>query len=288
MDEFTREQRQRNLESASGWESYASHRDIITRLVLDAAPDRDATLTVLGAGNCNDLDLTRIAARFSNISLVDLDRKAVEAAMARQRDEIDLSRIHIYECDVTGIFPELSSLRTTGAINDRVRELTRLAENSCTNPLPDPASVVISTGLITQLVEATINAVGEEHLAQLDSPGVSLLQTVRRRHLRLLSELTQPGGTAILTTEVVSSDTAPGICNTPSSDLPDRLQGCLAAGNFFTGLHPGILYTELTSGKFTPEFESVETTSPWLWQFTARTYAVVAFIARRKQTQIPS
>lgn len=281
MDDLTLEQRRRNRESLVGWDTYASHRDVITRLLLDSRHNGDGSLTVLGAGNCNDLDLTRLAESFRRVSLVDVDRPSVEDGVTRQGHVAGSSAFPIHETDLSGLFTELAALDNPEPTDDELRKLADHAAAAQPDGLPEAASVVISTGLITQLVEATIKAVGETQFAEQDSAAVRLLQAVRRRHLRLLSELTQPGGTAILVTEVVSSDTAPGICDTPVADLPNVLSGCLAAGNFFTGLHPGILHSELTSEEFGPGFESVRATPPWLWHFTARTYAVVAFVARR-------
>ena len=283
MDDLSLEQQRRNRESVNGRDSYAPHRDIVTRLILDAVRDSDKTLTVLGAGNCNDLDLNRLAEAFTTIRLVDVDSASVEEGVIRQGHVPCGSSFSIYEADLSGIFSELAALLGTEISDGQLQKLAGLAGNSQPANLPEPASVVISTGLITQLVEATIKAIGSTQVSTADSSGVPLIQAVRQRHLRLLSELTQPGGTAILVTEVVSSDTAPEICHTPVASLPTVLSRCLAAGNFFTGLHPGILHAELTSEQFASGFESVQATPPWLWQFTARTYAVAAFLARRSR-----
>lgn len=285
MDDLSQEQRRRNRESVIGWDSYAPHRDIVTRLILDAGSDHDGSLTVLGAGNCNDLNLNQLAEAFKTVRLVDVDRASVEDGVIRQRHVPGGSSFSIDEADLSGIFPTLAALNEAEISEGQIQKLTELAEDAQPENLPAPADVVISTGLITQLVEATIKTVGTTHAVDSGSPGVQLIQAVRRRHLRLLSELTQPGGTAILITEVVSSDTAPEICHTPVARLPKVLAGCLAAGNFFTGLHPGILFSELSSKEFAPEFASVQAAAPWLWQFTARTYAVVAFVAQRRHVQ---
>lgn len=284
MDEFSHEQHIRNRDSRTGWAAYAPHREIVTRLILDSAPQdaSELTLSVLGAGNCNDLDLDQLAARFSKISLVDVDTESVEEGLQRQGKSADDSQFQICGSDVSGILAELAELHATGPDDGHAQELVQLAEEAQLTGLPEPSGIVISTGLITQLVEAAIRAVGHDRLDQAESSGVDLMQAIRRRHLRLLSELTRPGGTAILVTEVVSSDTAPEICKTPVGDLRKILEGCLAAGNFFSGLHPGILLAELTSEEFADQFAAVQVTSPWLWDFTARIYAVVAFVCRRR------
>ena len=282
MDDITREQIRRNEESRSGWKNYASHRETVTQLILNSAGDGNS-LTVLGAGNCNDIDLGQLADRFEIISLVDIDRTAIEAGMRQQGFPLDDKRFRILASDVTGFFSELNELGLTENPDaEKLLELATLAAKSQPAELPSPADVVVSTGLITQLVEATIKTAGEANVASTDSPGLQLVQAVRRRHLRLLSELTNPSGTAILVTEVVSSKTVPGLPNARREQLPALLQSCLASGNFFTGLHPGIIYQEMMSPDFGCEFEGVRLTPPWLWEFTARTYAVVALSARRR------
>lgn len=284
MDANSREQVRRNRESQGGWDQYGSHREMVTQLLLDASREEHDTLTVLGAGNCNDLDLRRLADRYARLSLVDLDRQAIEAGLVRQQVSVADSGIQIFESDLTGMFPHFDALvlhQDPGNRDNRIRDLVGRAESAQPVGLPAPADVVISTGLISQLVGAVVTAVGESSLASLDAPGLRLLQAVRGRHLRLLSELTRPGGVAILITEVVSSDTVPALPDTRPSELPALLQRCLEAGNFFTGLHPGILYSALNSAE-NPEFEQVRASPPWLWQFTARIYAVVAIVAQRK------
>jgi len=283
MDDITREQIRRNVESRSGWEKYASHRQTVTQLILDSAGDGDS-LTVLGAGNCNDIDLGKLADRFEIISLVDIDRSAIEAGMSHQEFSLNDKRFQVFESDVTGILSGLNELgQTANPGAEKLLELATLATKSQPVVLPSPAEVVASTGLITQLVEATIKTAGEANVASPDSPGLNLVQAVRRRHLRLLSELTNPGGTAILVTEIVSSKTVPGLPRARREQLPALLQSCLASGNFFTGLHPGIIYQEMMSPEFGCELEGVRLTPPWLWEFTARAYAVVALSASRRQ-----
>lgn len=282
MDDITREQIRRNEESQSGWDKYASHRETVTQLILDSAGNGNS-LTVLGAGNCNDIDLGQLANRFEIISLVDVDRTAIETGMSRQGFSLDDRRIRVLESDVTGI---LSSLNDLGVAEDsgskQFLELAKLASQAQPVGLPASAEVVVSAGLITQLVEATIRTVGEANVAAPDSPGLHLVQAVRRRHLRLLSELTRPEGSSILVTEIVSNKTVPGLPDARPEQLPALLQNCLASGNFFTGLHPGIIYQEMMSADFGCQFERVRLTPPWLWEFTVRTYAVVALTADRR------
>ena len=70
-----------NRETADSWRTFADHRARVTALALEAGGE---TCAVLGAGNCNDLDLEALAQRHREIHLVDLDREAVTRARERQ------------------------------------------------------------------------------------------------------------------------------------------------------------------------------------------------------------
>jgi hypothetical protein len=65
-------QRMNNRESAGLWDGYAEHRQRTTDLVVGIRNGtKGGSLVVLGAGNCNDLDLPRLLTEFSHIHLVE-------------------------------------------------------------------------------------------------------------------------------------------------------------------------------------------------------------------------
>ena len=61
------------------WQMYASHRQAIERLIVSALQSHRGRICVLGAGNCNDLDLEWLATVFSEVHLVDIDPAALAA-----------------------------------------------------------------------------------------------------------------------------------------------------------------------------------------------------------------
>lgn len=80
-------QSQLNLESDSNWITYKDHRSLLTTVVLDAIQRSTlsrSSVAVLGAGNCNDLDLLPIMESANKLVLVDLDGAAMERGLARQ------------------------------------------------------------------------------------------------------------------------------------------------------------------------------------------------------------
>src|SRR2546421_10169450 len=70
-----------NRAHARNWDLYAGHRDRTARLLQ--AVQRGPGLCVLGAGNCDDLDLPLLARAFGEVHLVDLDGDALERGCAR-------------------------------------------------------------------------------------------------------------------------------------------------------------------------------------------------------------
>ncbi len=255
-------------------------------MLLDAlpSPTNDDTskprICLLGAGNCNDVDLRQLADRCREVVLVDLDADALRQAVARQQ-LTDHPAIQLQSgIDLTGIFDRLSpsNVEEDDDQSQTVAELALVAESFTQDELPTGFDVVASVCLLSQLIDGVVR--------RFPDPQVSLplLQAVRRRHVRLLPEHCRPGGTAILFSEVVSSDSCPELATASEPSLPGLLATLLASQNFFTGLHPGIILQELQSDtSLQPVVDSVKPVAPWKWPFLYRTYAVTAFVARRRE-----
>src|SRR6185295_19591792 len=73
-----------NASSAAAWESYTSQRQRMTELFTGAGHSPAGRLCVLGAGNCNDLDLPALLGAYREVHLVDLDEEALNRGVARQ------------------------------------------------------------------------------------------------------------------------------------------------------------------------------------------------------------
>ena len=95
-------------------------------------------------------------------------------------------------------------------------------------------------------------------------------------------QMTAAGGTALLVTELVSSDSCRELLSVSECELPDLLRRELSARNFFTGTNPATLGRLLkTESPFREQVTQVRFTDPWLWPFVARTYAVYAVLMRK-------
>src|SRR5262245_18068268 len=82
LDGLVANERAANIEGRGSWSLYATHRTRLTAAILDLPPG-DGRIALLGAGNCNDLDLAGIAASYRDVHLVDVDAAALAGAIAR-------------------------------------------------------------------------------------------------------------------------------------------------------------------------------------------------------------
>src|SRR5260370_39162212 len=200
------------------WDRYSSHRGKILELVRNASAGRGGRLCVLGAGNCNDLDLSSLAQQFSKIHLLDLDREALEGGVARQSFSQAGRVVLDALCDL-----KEASIDELGGYYD----------------------VVLSSGLLTQMFQTIEDRRLDENTE------LEVVLALRTHHLRLLFDLVAPGGAFVLSTDVVSTATAPELRNCPEALLSGRLAKLIEARNFVTGAHPSAIWKELTEQ---PEF----------------------------------
>ena len=276
MNRILAENIARNEGSRDCWEMFGPHRWEVTRRLVRCCRSPNDRLCVLGAGNCNDLALDRLADAFQEVHLVDLDGAALAGSIARQQFR-DRKRVYLHGgIDVTGVAHRLANWApdrqpTQAEVDDCLRHT-----DSSVLGLPAPFDVVASVCLLTQLIDAVSLTLGASHPRFLD-----LVSAIRRRHLCLLLELLVPGGRAILVTDVVSSDTCPNLSHIPPADLPKSLAELINQRNFFTGVNPAVLHSIFTTDqRISPQVDDVQVTTPWLWDFKSRVYAVYAIVVQ--------
>src|SRR5688572_29880794 len=103
-DELKR-QKVSNKNALPHYGSFAEHRRKLTTLVASppgASTAPEATLCVLGAGNCFDLELPELAKHYAKIHLVDLDAEALARARARQPKEVQARLVLHGKVDISG------------------------------------------------------------------------------------------------------------------------------------------------------------------------------------------
>ena len=260
-----------NQRTRDNVEEFAPHQRRVTAEIVKAAGRADGCLAVIGAGNVNDVDLPVLARAFREVHLTDLDSEALEDA-ARRHPDLD-SAMRLYGgVDLSGIAARLDRLSGTSR-DDEIDGLVAAAEKP---PLPNfgfTYDVVASTCLLTQLMNSAVAAVGEGHPRLID-----VLDAIRSGHLRLLADLTAAGGTALLFTDVASSDDVPEIATTPESALPGLAARLSREKRCFQGVDPDALEKQPRGDPYTASrVRTVQRIGFWKWRISkTRTFLVYA------------
>lgn len=256
------QQKASNRLSARQSEFFASHRATLTNLIMSQKDTQKKRLCVLGAGNCNDLDLNYLAQMFSEVHLVDIDREAVGKARVNLPKDL-FEKVHLHApLDISGAHKHLVKWRNMQVTPEALIAFPESAVKSIINKLPGEFDYVVSACLLSQILLVFRKLLGESH-PLFEAGTVTLLVT----HLRLLLALLQPHGKALLVTDISSND----ICelqnfNAAHHGLP-FLEQLLKNHEVFTYLRPDLLQQLVTQD---PSLNASSTLgSPmqaWLWQ----------------------
>lgn len=140
--------------------------------------------------------------------------------------------------------------------------------------------VVASTCILSQLVHSCQRLLGDDH-PQIQAIACAVVVA----HLRIVAQLLAPGGTALLVTDTVSSDTYP-LEELWGEKAPlTLLEELEATGNHLSGTAPKflrrIINTDLAIAPIVTQPPAVE--EPWLWTVgPEETYLVYALSFGRR------
>jgi hypothetical protein len=181
--------------------------------------------------------------------------------------------------DLTGIADTLSTWKTRKPPPAEVRDALRRAADAPPPAVGEPFDVVLSPCVLSQICGFACDSLGKEHPLYRD-----LLIAIRDRHLRLLAELSRPGGTALLVCDMLSSDSFAEMSAVKRDKLPALMDRVVYRGDFFPGLAPSqVLDVFRHDPLIAPLLSDVKLLRPWVWRLTpARTFLVYALRIRRK------
>lgn len=264
-----------NRATADNWDSFAPHRRRVTDLLLaaGAGAGADATMAVLGAGNCNDLLLEEIAPRYAAVHLLDIDREAIKEARARQPAELAARLVLHAPVDLGGALAEVGRFRGRRARPDELGGLPGAGAHGALVAVPQRFEVVASTCLLSQLVHGCQRLLGDRH-PQIQEIACAVVIA----HLRIATQLVKPGGRGIIVTDVVSSDTYPLDEIWGQRDAWAIVDDLETTGNHLSGTTPKFLRRVInTDPVIAPLVGGTSLESPWLWRLSdAETYLVYA------------
>ncbi len=279
MNPLANRQVEFNRATLDGWRTFAAHRDRVMEILCAGSDPARSRLCVLGAGNCNDLDLPRLLRSYREIHLVDLDADALARGIARQH-LADTPAVKSYGgVDVTGVLGVLAATAPDGEMGAALLDaLVAEPVRQVGSILPGPFDVVASTCLLSQLIGTLAETVGETH-----PQFPEMMQAIRTGHLRLLAHLIAPGGAGALITDFVSSDSHPPLRTVPEESLFGVIAQLISERNFFHGVNPAVLLSLFRSDPvLAREIAGVEAGRPWRWDLGPRVYAVCALTARKR------
>ncbi len=272
--------RRLNRETEARWDSFASHRARVTGLIAALGNEaRSSTCAILGAGNCNDLDLSRLTQVFTEVHLFDIDKEAITRARDRQPPEV-AARLRLRApLDLGGALSDVGRFRRRPATPADLGALPGAGSRGVLARVADRYDVVASTCLLSQLVHGCQRLLGDDH-PQIQEIACAVVVA----HLRILATLTKPGGNGLLVTDVVSSDTYP-LEELFGARDPWALIGELeTTGNHLSGTIPTFLRRIVnTDSVVAPLIAGSGLIEPWLWRLgDEETYLVYGMALSRR------
>lgn len=268
-----------NRSVADHWELFAEHRRRVTDLLVSGTGHAPRPLYVLGAGNCNDLDLRRLTGTFDEIHLADLDVGAVRSGIRRQSPRAGV--IWPHRVDLSGIADPLRRWSSSPPSNVEIdRTLVRMEHEVFRRwPRRATAGVAVSTGLLSQMTAMAVRALGADH-----PRAVEVALAIRDAHLRHIVRMLAPSGRGVVVTDIASwgpGGALEGVAPVDLDALAERLAG---GGLVTTGTNPlGILASLAAQDR--PAAIEIARHRPWVWNLTPTEPRLVVAISFRRASE---
>jgi hypothetical protein len=270
--------RRQNRRMAASWTASADHRARVTHLVRGAAPeDGSGRLCVLGAGNCNDLDVEGLADAFASVHLVDIDAEAVRRAVDRQSAAVRRRVVVHAPLDVTGAMGAIEGWAHATPSPAAVADLSDAGVGKILAALPGRFDVVVSTCLLSRMMWTCATAMGERHQALR-----AVACALELGHLRATAALVRDGGAGIFVIDTVDSDRYPLDALYDPRHPTRVLQHLAATRMHFAGTDPALLEQVFhDDAALAARVGPLRIVAPWLWTAeTDRTMLVYALMFR--------
>jgi hypothetical protein len=251
-------ERWRNASTRASFDAYAQHRAQQMALV---AGWKGARLAVLGAGNCNDLDLAALAGSFRELHLFDIDGEALTGAYQRQSRRVRRA-CALHEGDLTGVGSLIESWRDRepeprDAVTAAWKHLDRLVTEA------GEFDAVLSTCLLSQVA---INL--RDFFGIVPALNTALMAALTA-HIVLAKTLTKPGGRLLVTSDCIT--------NRYPIHQEAAARGAMGAifhltdeGAAFPGTDPRLVVDLLREARFSPP----ELRRAWIWDLSEQSYLV--------------
>lgn len=251
--------------SPDRWRDSAIHRAKVMKHILESEIPERSSICVLGAGQANDLNLKTLLQRFSSVTLVDLEGATLIQAANRQNVVEDPRLRLVRNIDVTGL--DLASRFKPG--DSDAQPFIDTANSYRLKDIGEPFDMVVSTCLLSQLVLAVVETLSPEHKSF-----VELVKAIRTQHFETMNGLLKPGGTGLLITDFVASDSLPALHETSDENLSQLLSDAIHNQNYFHGMNPVVLFQLICQPPLADQLHSQKILQPWRWNNSFRDYGI--------------
>jgi hypothetical protein len=254
-------ERERNATTRGHFGIYSYHREQQMALLHGLHGKR---IAILGAGNCNDVDLPTIAKAFGEVHLFDIDAEALSCALAAQPSEVQ-SACHLHVRDLTGTASFLDEWRShpPEQMAAQIAAWEQLAQ--LINEV-GAFDVVISTCMLSQVA---INL--RDFFGVVPALNSALCAGIAG-HVMLAATLTQPGGTLLVVSDCITNR-FPIYEETERRGALEAIFYLAAQGAAFPGTEPSLI-ADLLLGASVGQAEFKKA---WIWALSPeQTYLVYA------------
>jgi hypothetical protein len=253
-----------NRNALPHFEAFSEFRRRLTALLAARAAEAGGSrLCLLGAGNCYDADLERLASLYREVHLVDIDAAALDRAWERQSAAVRARLVRHPPLDLSGALERLERWQRFEVTHDELASHAGAAAVAIARALPGGFETVVSSCVLSQLQLSVVNVLSPVH-PLFDAAR----QVVNVTHLRALAALASAaGGRALLVSDVSSDLIAPLGPFEAGADLRDLLAELVRQGRVIHVVRPDVIAQIVHED---PALCSMVSVSPvldaWLWQ----------------------
>ena len=271
-------QRERNSSTAQHWRLYEGHRRHVMSLLKEVCGEGRKRICLLGAGNCNDIDVSLLSQWYAELHLVDWDAHALENGIEKQKISPQSVTLHS-SIEFTGVARYIERWKYSSPSNTEINQVISLLSEPYDIGLTAQFDVVLSGSLLTQLIEPPIAFLGLKHPRTME-----VVVNLRAAHFRLMTSLMAPGGHGVLITELISSDTCEELHHCPENKLAELSYRLIREKKCFPGTNPHSLIPALHADPFlAPQIEQARLTDPWRWLISpTRSFLAYGLLFKRK------
>jgi hypothetical protein len=261
-----------NEHGRSDRDLYTSHREQLTAVLVHACPKAGGRLALLGAGNCNDVDLQALLTTYGEVHLVDIDRQAIASARAHL-DKDSQPRVFLHApVDLSGLLNVWDAARTKLPTFSEIDSWPARGAQNVQKALPGPIDLVASCCVLTQMSWGLRQSLGQNHPSETQAR-----ESLVAAHLRSMCALAA-GGKVVLACDMISTEYYPLDDLPANTDLAVLMERLVTEQNYYQGANPVLVRRLLRRDPVISQaVKSATWLAPWLWHGPKeRTYLVYA------------